>query len=175
MPRTNEQEDRLALAQGRPGLSKVSKLQDVLDLLRSKHLQGALVDNGQLLGLIKVASCGAASRPPLHFHNGRLVSPLLAASPPTTPLHSGTTLTEPYRPNPPNPMHPPGLDPAAARQVPPHLLRPHPADRVPGERPRGGAPPQGVGHRVRHPAAAEAPGRDAREQVRGCGVYILVG
>jgi hypothetical protein len=48
-----QQEDRLALAQGRPGLSKVSKLQDVLDLLKSKHLQGALVDNGQLLGLIK--------------------------------------------------------------------------------------------------------------------------
>lgn len=54
LTKINRQEDRLALQQGRPGLSKMAHLQEVLDLLRSKHLQGALVDNGQLLGLIKL-------------------------------------------------------------------------------------------------------------------------
>jgi len=46
-------EDRQAMAQHRPATQKLKRLTEVLDLLRSKHLQGALVDNGQLLGLIK--------------------------------------------------------------------------------------------------------------------------
>lgn len=46
-------EDRQAMAQHRPATQKLKRLTEVLDLLKSKHLQGALVDNGQLLGLIK--------------------------------------------------------------------------------------------------------------------------
>jgi transcription factor SPN1 len=46
-------EDRQAMAQHRPATQKLKRLTEVLDLLKSKHLQGALVDNGQVLGLIK--------------------------------------------------------------------------------------------------------------------------
>lgn len=46
-------EDRLAMVHNKPAVQKLKSLNEVLDLLKSKHLQGALVDNGQVLGLIK--------------------------------------------------------------------------------------------------------------------------
>lgn len=51
---TAAKEDRQALLQHRPATQKLKRLTEVLDLLRSKHLQGALVDNGQVLGLIRL-------------------------------------------------------------------------------------------------------------------------
>jgi len=46
-------EDRQAMMHNKPAIQKLKSLTEVLDLLKSKHLQGALVDNGQVLGLIK--------------------------------------------------------------------------------------------------------------------------
>ena len=50
---SSNQEDRALMSQGKPATQKLKKLKDVMDLLKNRHLQGALVDNGQLLGLIR--------------------------------------------------------------------------------------------------------------------------